>query len=157
VPEGKTAVLKEFQLATAELHAPTPDEGVMISLEKKPEIRNVLKISWTVVRGILELAIMVYVLGAILEPGDTIIVAVLGIIYATIRSAALFQYFTMTQMAWASDVQSLEQRRLEDPNVDTEIAKTDASRSRILLNCYIAGAFIALQYIVCLIYIFLKL
>jgi len=156
VPEAKTAVLKEFQLATAELHAPTPDEGVMISLEK-PEIRNVLKIGWTVVRGILELAIMVYVLGAILEPGDTIIVAVLGIIYATIRSAALFQYFTMMQMAWASDVQSLEQRRLGDPNVDTEIAKTDASGSRILLNCYIAGAFIALQYIVCLIYIFLKL
>src|SRR5437763_5364996 len=52
VPEGKTAVLKEFQLATAELHAPTPDEGVMISLEK-PEIRNVLKITWTVVRGLV--------------------------------------------------------------------------------------------------------
>ena len=156
VPEAKTAVLKHFQLATAELHAAMPDEGAMISLEK-PEIRNLLKIGWTVVRGILELAIMVYVLGAMLDPGDTIIVAVLGIIYATIRSAALFQYFTMTQMAWASDVQSLERRRLEDPNVDTEIAKTDASGSRILLNCYIAGAFIALQYIVCLIYIFLKL
>src|SRR5260370_39131049 len=100
---------------------------------------------------------MLYVLGAILDPGDSGIVAVLRIIYATIRSAALFQYFTMTQMAWASDVQSLEQRRLEDPNVDREIAKTDESKSRILLNCYIAGAFIALQYIVCLIYIFSKL
>jgi hypothetical protein len=156
VPEAKTAVLKYFQLATAELHAPMPDEGAMISLEK-PEIRNVLKIGWTVVRGILELAIMVYVLGSILEPGNTIIVAVLGIIYASIRSAALFQYFTITQMAWASDVHSLEQKRREDSNVDTEIAKTDASRSRILVNCYIAGSFIALQYIVCLIYIFLKL
>jgi len=156
VPRTKASVLKEFQLATAELHAPIPDESVMISLEK-PEIRNVLKIGWTVVRGILELAIMVYVLGAMLDPGDTVIVAVLGIIYATIRSAALFQYFTMTQMAWASDVQSLERRRLEDPNVDTEIAKTDASGSRILLNCYIAGAFIALQYIVCLIYLFSRL
>ena len=31
-----------------------------------------------------ELAIMLYVLAAIVEPGDTIIVAVLGIIYATI-------------------------------------------------------------------------
>jgi hypothetical protein len=39
------------------LHAPMPDEGAMISLEK-PEIRNVLKIGWTVLRGILELAIM---------------------------------------------------------------------------------------------------
>jgi hypothetical protein len=123
----------------------------------KPKIKNVLEIGWTLLRGTLELGIMLYVLAAILEPGDTVIVAVLGIIYATIRSTALFQYFTMTQMAWASDVQSLEQRRLEDPNVDTEIAKTDASRSRILLNCYIAGSFIALQYIVCLIYIFLKL
>jgi hypothetical protein len=50
VPEAKTAVLKHFQLATAELHAPTADEGVMISLEK-PEISNVVKIGWTVVRG----------------------------------------------------------------------------------------------------------
>src|SRR5215471_3791641 len=156
VPSTKAAVLKHFQAATAELHTPIPDEGVMIGIEN-PKIWNVLKIGWTVARGVLELAIMVYVLGAILDPADTVIVAVLGIIYATIRSAALFQYFTITQMAWASDRQSLEHRRLEDPNVDTEIAKTDASRSRILLNCYIAGAFIALQYIVCLIYIFLKL
>src|SRR5262245_40324094 len=62
------------------------DEGAMISVEK-PEIRNVLKIGWTIVRGILELAIMLYVLAATLEPGDRVIVAVLGIIYATIRSA----------------------------------------------------------------------
>jgi hypothetical protein len=52
-------------------------------------------------------AIMVYVLGSILDPADTIIVAVLGIIYATIRSTALFQHFTNTQIAWASDRQSL--------------------------------------------------
>jgi hypothetical protein len=137
-------VLKQFQLATAELHAPIPDEGAMNGIVK-PEIRNVLKIGWTVVRGILELAIMVYVLGSILEPENTIIVAVLGIIYASIRSAVLFQYFTITQRAWASDRQSLEQKRLEeDPNVDSEIGNTDASMSRILINSYIAGAFIAL-------------
>jgi len=81
----------------------------MVGIEN-PKIWNVLKISWTVARGILELTIMVYVLGAILDPADTVIVAVLGIIYATIRSAALFQYFTITQMAWASDRHSLEQR-----------------------------------------------
>ena len=157
VPETKTAVLKHFQAATAEPRVPIPDEGAMNGI-LKPEIRNVLKIGWTVVRGVLELAIMVYVLEAILDPGDTVIVAALGIIYATIRSAALFQYFTITQMAWASDFRSLEQKRLEeDPNVESEIANTDASMSRILVNCYIAGAFIALQYLVCLIYMFLKL
>src|SRR5260370_21063020 len=157
VPETKTAVLKHFQAATAELHAPIPDEGAMNGI-LKPEIRNILKIGWTVARGILELAIMVYVLGAILEPADTVIVAVLGIIYATIRSAALFQYFTITQMAWAMHRQSLEQKRLgEQPNVDSEIANTDASLSRILINSYIAGTFIACQYLICLIYIFLKL
>jgi hypothetical protein len=103
VPASKTAVLKHFQAATAEHHAPIPDEGAMNGIPK-PEIRNILKIGWTVARGILELAIMVYVLGAILDPGDTVIVAVLGIIYAAIRSVALFQYFTITQMAWASDL-----------------------------------------------------
>ena len=53
VPETKATVLKHFQAATAEPHIPTPDRGVM-----KPEIRNVLQIGWTVVRGILELAIL---------------------------------------------------------------------------------------------------
>src|SRR5262245_4928586 len=85
VPRTKAAVLKEFQLETAA----GQNEGVMISPEK-PEVRNVLRIGWTIIRGILELAIMVYVLGAMLDPGDAVIVAVLGIIYATIRSAALF-------------------------------------------------------------------
>jgi len=110
----------------------------------KPEIRNVLQIGWTVVRGILELVILVYVLMSMLDPADIIIVAILGIIYATIRSTALFQYFTITQMAWAGDRQSLEQRLGEHPSADREIATTDATMSRILPNCYIAGTFIAL-------------
>jgi hypothetical protein len=157
VPSTKaTAVLKHFQAATTEPHIPTPDGGVMTGIVK-PEIRNILQLGWTVVRGVLELAIMVYVLRSILDPADTIIVAVLGIIYATIRSTALFQHFTVTEMAWTSDRQSLEQRLEEDRNVDSEIANTDATMSRILLNCYIAGTFIALQYLVCLTYIFLTL
>ena len=150
-----TAVLKHFQAETAEAHIPTPDGGMTGIV--KPEIRNVLQIGWTVVRGILELAIMIYVLRSMLEPADTIIVAVLGIIYATIRSTALFQHFTITQIAWAGDRQSLEQRFGEHPSGNSEIANTDATMSRILLNCYIAGTFIALQYLVCLTYIFLKL
>jgi hypothetical protein len=85
-----------------------------------------------------------------LDPADTVIVAVLGIIYATIRSAALFQHFTITQMAWAGDRRSLVQRLEEDPNVDSELANTDATMSRILLNCYISGTFIAFQYLVLL-------
>jgi hypothetical protein len=107
VPETKTAVLKDFHAATARLHAPTADEGEMNGI-LKPEIRNVLQIGWTVLRGLLELAIMLYVLGSILDPETNLIVAILAIIYATIRSASLFQYFTITQMAWASDRQSLE-------------------------------------------------
>jgi hypothetical protein len=156
VPGTKAAVLKHFQATTAEPHASIPDGGVMTGIVK-PEIRNILQFGWMVVRGILELAIMVYVLGSILDPADTIIVAVLGIIYATIRSTALFQHFTITQMAWASERQSLEQRLGQDPNLVSELANTDAMISRIRLNCYIAGTFIAFQYLVCLTYIFLKL
>jgi len=154
VPETKATVLKHFQ--AAEPHIPTPDRGVMTGIVK-PEIRNVLQIGWTVVRGILELAILVYVLMSMLDPADSIIVAVLGIIYATIRGTALFQHFTITQMAWAGDRESLEQRLEEDSNVDSELANTRATMSRILLNCYIAGTFITFQYLVCLTYIFLKL
>ena len=138
VPNTKgAAVLKHFQAATAEAHIPIPDGGVVTGIVK-PETKNVLQIGWTVVRGLLELAIMVYVLMSMLDPADTIIVAVLGIIYATIRSTALFQHFTITEMAWASDRQSLEQRLEEDPDVDNEIVNTDATMSRIVPNCYIA-------------------
>ena len=59
--------------------------------------------------------------------------------------------------AWAGDRQSLEQRLGENLSVDSEIANTDATMSRILLNCYIAGTFIVLLYLVCLTHIFLKL
>jgi hypothetical protein len=138
VPGSKAAVLKHFQAATAEPHILRPDGAVMTGIIK-PEIRNVLQIGWTVVRGILEIAILVYVLMSMLDPADSVIVAVLGIIYATIRSTALFQYFTITQMAWSGDRQSLEQRLEGDPNIDPETAKIDATISRVLLNCYIAG------------------
>jgi hypothetical protein len=40
--------------------------------------------------------------------------------------------FTITEMAWASDRQSLEQSLEEDPNVDCEIVNTDATMSRML-------------------------
>jgi hypothetical protein len=40
--------------------------------------------------------------------------------------------FTITEMAWASDRQSLEQSLEEDPNVDSEIVNTDATMSRML-------------------------
>jgi hypothetical protein len=64
---------------------------------------------------------------------------------------------SVRQVLTAYNRQSLEQRLEGDPNVDSEIANTDATMSRILLNCYISGTFIALQYLVCLTYIFLKL
>ena len=48
VPETKATVLKHFQAATAEPHAPISDVGVMTGIVK-PEIRNVLQIGWAVV------------------------------------------------------------------------------------------------------------
>ena len=103
-------------------------------------MRRVLQIGWMIVRGIAELAIMVYVLSAISEPNINLIVAVLGIIYATVRSAALYLRLTISGLAWASDRQFLEHKRVwADPtaNIDIEIAGTDASRSRMLVNFYI--------------------
>jgi hypothetical protein len=54
------------------------------------------------------------------EPrGESVTPESTGLAYASIRSAPLFQYFTIMQMGWASDRQSLEQKRLEeDRNVE---------------------------------------
>jgi hypothetical protein len=80
---------------------------------------------------------MVYVLGAMLDPGDTVIVAVLGIIYVTPQHSSVPVFHDHAN--GLGNIQYLEQKGL-NPNVDTEIAKTDASRARILLNCYIPRA-----------------
>src|SRR5258708_2715807 len=117
VPGSKAAVLKHFQAATAEPRGPTPEARVMTGIVK-PEIRNVLQIGWTVVRGILELAIMIYVLRSMLDPAESIFVAVLGIVYGTVRSTALFRHLTITQMPWAGDRQALEQTLRGDPSVE---------------------------------------
>lgn len=117
---------------------------------------RIAQISWITVRGIAELAIMVYVLNAIFDPNINLIVALFGIIYASIRNATLFLHLLIARLAWSGDVQFLEHKRVwagSAADIETETADTDASMSRILVNHYIAGTFIGLQYLVCLLYV----
>ena len=58
-------------------------------MEEATPVGRIAEISWITVRGIAELAIMVYVLNAISDPNINLIVALFGIIYASIRNAAL--------------------------------------------------------------------
>jgi hypothetical protein len=86
--------------------------------------------------------------------------ALFGIIYASIRNATLFLRLLIARLAWSGDIQFLEHKRVwADPatDIETEIAYTDVSMSRVLVNYYIAGTFIGLQYLVCLLYVFSNL
>jgi hypothetical protein len=122
-------------------------------------VGRIAQISWITVRGIAELAIMVYVLNAISDPSINLIVALLGIIYASIRNATLFLHLLIARLAWSGDIQFLEHKRVwadQAADIDTETADTDTSMSRVLVNYYIAGTFIGLQYL-CLLYVFSNL
>jgi hypothetical protein len=53
------------------------------------EMWRALKIAWRIAWGIIELAVVLYVLGAIKDRSTGIVVSVLGLIYATIRVLSL--------------------------------------------------------------------
>ena len=128
--------------------------------EEATPVGRIAEISWITVRGIAELAIMVYVLNAISDPNINLIAALFGIIYASIRNAALFLHLLIARLAWSGDIQFLEHKRVwadQAADIETETADTDTSMSRILVNYYIAGTFIGLQYLVCLLYVFSNL
>ena len=121
---------------------------------------RIAEISWITVRGIAELAIMVYVLNAISDPNINLIGALFGIIYASVRNATLFFHLLIARLAWSGDIQFLEHKRVwadQAGDIETDTADTDASMSRILVNYYITGTFIGLQYFVCLLYVFSNL
>jgi hypothetical protein len=128
-----------------------------------------LQITWRIAWRIAELAIVVYVLSSIQDRNTGLIVGVLGLIYATIRTGFMLQSLGLVQLASGLDQQVYElmrrldqvQRRVE---ADTSIFDQEPQRpetataiSRLYVDIYIALVFMALVYLICLLQVFSKL
>jgi hypothetical protein len=133
-----------------------------------------LKIIWRIVWGTVELAIVLYVLNAITDRNTGLIVGVLGLIYATMRSLFLtlslslgmalmhmgttldreiYELKYIVRTLWQEEHRDVELTELERP--DTADAET--ARTRAYVDASIASVFIALLYLICLLQVFSKL
>jgi hypothetical protein len=128
-----------------------------------------LQITWRIIWRTIEVAIVVYVLISIPDRNAGLIVGVLGLIYATIRTGFILQGLGLLQLESGLDQQVYElmrrldqvQRRVE---ADTSIFDQEPQRpetatavSRLYVDVYIALVFIALVYLICLLQVFSKL
>jgi hypothetical protein len=126
-----------------------------------------LQITWRIIWRTIELAIVVYVLNSIQDRNTGLIVGVLGLIYATIRTGFMLQSLGLLQLASGLDQQVYElmrrldqvQRRVEaDTSIfDREPQRPETAASRFYVDVYIALVFIALVYLICLLHVFSKL
>ncbi|HEY3641286.1 MAG TPA: hypothetical protein VGL31_09330, partial [Xanthobacteraceae bacterium] len=74
-----------------------------------------LKITWLIACRVIEIAIVLYVLNAISDRNTALIVGVLGLLYATIRSIGLGLAMAAVQIGAAVDLQFYQLTRLLDP------------------------------------------
>jgi hypothetical protein len=125
-----------------------------------------LQIVWRIIRGCVELAIVVYVLTAITDPDISLIVGVLGLIYVTIRTGFMYQAMMLLKLASELERQVYDlkrrldqvQRRVEaDTSIfDQEPQRPDtatAAMSRIEVAFSIEGVFITLVWLICLVHV----
>jgi diphthamide synthase (EF-2-diphthine--ammonia ligase) len=129
-----------------------------------------LQITWRIVWRAIELAIVIYVLGAITDRSTSLIVGVLGLIYVTIRSAMLGIAWAFVHMETVLDRQVYELERLLRYQIERhepidlvqfgEIRSapdTETVTKRFYVDSFIAWAFLALLFLICLLYVFSKL
>jgi hypothetical protein len=114
-----------------------------------------LKITWRIAWGIVELAIIIYVLSAIKDRQTGLIVGVLGLIYATIRVMFLNQAHIFMLLANRLEQRFYELERLWDPQ--KQRPAPDPAVGRFYVDQSIAWVFLALVYLICLLQVFSNL
>jgi len=127
-----------------------------------------VRYAWGVVVGLFNLVVILWVFSQVYEPRDKLIVAILGLIYTTMRSIALHQalYFTTQltsihlRLAVIERATGIKAPDLIDDD-DDEMAETQVNAERMLrrshARLYIDAVFIALAYLVCLYVVFTSL
>jgi hypothetical protein len=114
-----------------------------------------LKIAWRIAWGIIEIAVVLYVLGAIKDRSTGIVVSVLGLIYATIRVQSLNLGHAFVLLGHGLEQRFYDLERHLDPQ--TQRSAPDPAFGRFYTDASISSAFIALVYLICLLNVFSRL
>jgi hypothetical protein len=105
-------------------------------------------------REALELAVVFYILGAVTDRETSLVIGILGLIYATIRGMGVGQGFAWMVFAEAIGKEFYGLRRL----IGDENAKPpDDSPISPYVKVWISGLFVMLIYFLCLLHVFSKL
>jgi hypothetical protein len=114
-----------------------------------------LKAVWRVTWGLVELAVILYVLNAIKGRETSLIVSVLGLIYATIRVLALNLAHAFMLLARGLEQRLYELERHWDPQ--KQQPETDFSIGQFYWDAFISWVFVAMVYLICLLNLFSRL
>lgn len=116
-------------------------------------VRKILSYTWLIVSNCFYLLIVLYVFSRLSDRSETIIVAVLGLLYVTIRSIAMTQWIDLTTrfrslMMEIEAIKSATIAGYETNNDEWEEAeKIVASRQ---IKIFVVSAFLFLISLVCL-------
>ena len=115
---------------------------------------SLLAYLWRIAMNLIMLAIVVGILSRVHDRFETIVVAILGLLYVTIRTIAFGQALMFTQLAIGIDSDFSRIRRLlGDESVDEhqkEVTELKANFDRRMGRAYVDIFFLAIISLICL-------
>lgn len=109
---------------------------------------------WRLCREALELVVVFYILGAATDRDTSLIIGILGLIYATIRGVGAGQGFAWMVFAGALEKEFYALRRMVG---DSDAKPPDEGPISPWVKVSISGFFVMLIYFLCLLHVFSKL
>jgi len=117
-----------------------------------------LQAVWRVAWGLIELAVVLYVLNAIKDRETSLIVSVLGLIYATIRLLALNQGYIFMHVVRELQQRFYELERHWDPQKQQPETDPISQFYRdAYWDAFISRLLVAMVYLICLLNLFSRL
>jgi hypothetical protein len=117
--------------------------------------------TWTLGLNLFYLVIIIYAFDRLNDRPEIITVAVLGLIYVSIRSIIIAQFTVSAEGFFSVTKQLLYIRKLlNDPHYEEEVARCqeyEADKNRRYNKLYIEGFFLIFIFLYCLVVVFKKL
>jgi hypothetical protein len=135
---------------------PSGDRGANWNEKIRGEaVKKFLKYAWWIGECVIQLAIILFVFSHLTGGTETVVVAILGLLYVTTRSMAIGQGVALAHFALAADREFIQIREMlgEDHGVIQErVEANKRHESKVITgNTVITGIFLALVGVICLV------
>lgn len=121
-------------------------------------MKTFLKYAWWISECVLQLAIILFVFSHLTGGTETVVAAILGLLYVTIRSMAIGQSLAFAHFALAADREFIRIREMigEDRGIIQErVEENKRLESKVITGgTVITGIFLALVSVICLVVMF---